>query len=130
MPTDTTALTDSRGSSWEQRKAAAGRLGAALPDAAAFARLVELLDDEDTGVGEQAAFELLRHGGRPGLAAVARAYATLQDNTIGYYLAGALQDLWFDEGYPAPAELGALASDGDPDVARGAVELAEYLDVT
>lgn len=127
MATDAvTAMERSHDPSWEVRRAGASALGALLPDADAFARLVALLDDDDTGVGEQAALELVQHGGRRGLAAVARAYATLDDD-IGYFLSGALGRLWHDDGYPLPTELRALGADPDPDVVRGAQELAEYL---
>ncbi|MHA3703434.1 HEAT repeat domain-containing protein [Jatrophihabitans sp. YIM 134969] len=114
--------------SWEVRKASASALGALLPEPAAFARLVELVDDpENTAVGQQAAIELTLRGGRPGLAAVARAFGTLEDD-IGYFIAGALGNLWQTDALPVlPAELRALATSDDPEVVRGAAELREYL---
>lgn len=121
------ALTRSTDASWQSRRAAAVDLGRLLPDAAAFERLVAMIDDaEDTSVGRQAASELARHGGTEGLAAVVRAYATLDDD-IGYHLSGALGALWHQHRFPLPERLGALRASDDPDVARGAEELAADL---
>lgn len=91
---------DSRSSSWDVRRDAARALGRLLPATDALARLVELLDDEDVGVEQEAAESLVRFGGDAGLLAVLEALGRRVDDPDADYIAYRVRELQIFEQVP------------------------------
>lgn len=82
-------------SMWRQRKIAARALARYATDQSSFEALVEMLDDPDTAVVEEAVVSLVTGGGRRGFLEVLRGLALAEDN-VGYHIRDSLIALWFD----------------------------------
>jgi hypothetical protein len=108
--------------SWRNRCDAALGLTGHVEAPAAFARLVELLDDPDTAVIEMAARSLTTAAGQRGLAEVLQALARSEDNA-GYHLRDVLVALWLD-GTPVLESCRAIL---DAEVSEGAREGAREM---
>jgi HEAT repeat protein len=122
------SLARSRAAEWDVRERAAQDLGRYVDDQQVRDRLQELLDDENTAVGEVAARQLVLHGGPGGLAIVADAWA-YGDEDSAQDIGDALLDLRM-EGFPVDSAMRTLIATAPDDRAREAArDVARHLGV-
>lgn len=119
------ALQLTRAAEWRRRADGACALQPYAGDAAASARLIELLDDADTAVVQEAAEVLVRAGGDTGLSTVLRALAD-GDDSVGYAIRDRLIELDL-AGEPVAAGSRRLLESAEEPVRRGAAEFLEVV---